>query len=37
MNIGNLSDIINTKEIQPVIVNDNSNFVVVTYWWGRDR
>ena len=37
MNIGNLSDIINTKEIQPVIVNDNSNFVVVTYWWGRNR
>ena len=37
MNIGNLSDIINTKEIQPVIVNENSNFVVVTYWWGRDR
>ena len=37
MNIGNLSDIINTKEIQPVIVNENSNFVVVTYWWGRNR
>jgi len=37
MNIGNLSDIINTKEIHPVIVNENSNFVVVTYWWGRNR
>ena len=37
MNIENLSDIINTKEIYPTIVNDDSNFVVVTYWWGRNR
>jgi len=32
----NLENIINNKEIQPTIINENSNFVVVTYWWGRN-
>ena len=35
MNLDNLKDIINTKEIQPSVINESSNFVVVTYWWGR--
>jgi hypothetical protein len=30
-----LSDIIQKTSNSPKIVNDQSNFVVVTYWWGR--
>jgi len=29
--------IINATTQRPTIVNSNSRFVVVTYWWGRDR
>ena len=36
MNLDNLKDIITNKEIQPTIINESSNFVVVTYWWGRE-
>lgn len=32
-----LIDIINSKKLKPVIVNKRSNFVVITYWWGRGR
>lgn len=35
MNLDNLRDIISSKQIQPTIINENSNFVVVTYWWGN--
>jgi hypothetical protein len=30
-----LKRIIDAKEIAPVIVNPESKFVVITYWWGR--
>lgn len=30
-----LLEIINKTNKNPTIVNDNSNFVVVTYWWGK--
>lgn len=30
-----LSEIINKTSGQPTIINENSKFVVVTYWWGR--
>lgn len=30
-----LTSIINGTQEQPTIVNEASNFVVVTYWWGR--
>lgn len=30
-----LSQIIDNTDKSPTIVNDTSNFVVVTYWWGR--
>jgi hypothetical protein len=30
-----LVNIINKTQKQPTIVNEQSNFVVVTYWWGR--
>lgn len=30
-----LLEIINRTNKQPTIVNESSNFVVVTYWWGR--
>lgn len=33
----NVSDIINNTTKTPTIVNPESNFVVITYWWGRDR
>ena len=23
------------KDLKPVIINADSNFVVVTYWWGK--
>jgi hypothetical protein len=32
-----LLDIINKTNKSPTIVNENSNFVVVTYWWGRNN
>ena len=35
MNLDNLKQIINSKEITPTINNVKSNFVVVTYWWGN--
>ena len=28
-------EIINSRILEPTIVNPDSNFVVVTYWWGR--
>lgn len=31
----NLGEIITKSHKSPTIVNANSNFVVVTYWWGR--
>ena len=31
-----LNNIINTKEIRPTIINEESHFVIVTYWWGRN-
>jgi hypothetical protein len=31
----NLHSIIENSTATPTIVNNNSNFVVVTYWWGR--
>ena len=30
-----LTEIINGDSSKPKIVNEKSNFVVVTYWWGR--
>lgn len=30
-----LVKIIENKELKPVIVNENSKFVIITYWWGR--
>lgn len=33
----NLKDIIELKNQEPNIINDNSRFVVVTYWWGRNN
>ena len=30
-----LSNIINRTTKLPTILNESSNFVVVTYWWGR--
>ena len=32
-----ISAIINKSTDKPTIVNENSNFVVITYWWGRGR
>ena len=29
--------VIDSIELKPVIVNPNSKFVVITYWWGRGR
>lgn len=34
-NISRLTDIISRTTDKPTIINDASNFVVVTYWWGR--
>jgi len=25
----------NVKNMKPTIINKNSNFVVITYWWGK--
>ena len=36
MDLTKLRDIIERKEIKPTIINEESNFVVVTYWWGRN-
>lgn len=30
-----LQKIIATKEVRPTIINTDSKFVVITYWWGR--
>ena len=35
MSIKELENIINGTKASPTIVNENSKFVVVTYWWGR--
>jgi len=35
MYMSSLSEIINKSNTSPIIVNEKSNFVVVTYWWGR--
>jgi hypothetical protein len=35
--LDNLNNIINTKEIQPNIINEASRFVIVTYWCGSGR
>ena len=32
-----VEEIISAKSISPTIVNDASKFVVVTYWWGRNK
>ena len=32
-----VEEIISAKNISPTIVNDASKFVVVTYWWGRNK
>ncbi len=31
----NVSDIINSTNKKPTIINPKSKFVVITYWWGR--
>lgn len=36
-NMESLETLIATKPIQPTIINPNSNFVMITYWWGRGR
>ena len=36
MDLNKLRNIIEKKVITPTIINEDSNFVVVTYWWGRD-
>jgi hypothetical protein len=33
--MSNLSEIIAKSNKTPTIINENSNFVVVTYWWGK--
>lgn len=30
-----LHDIIEETKLKPVIINERSNFVIITYWWGR--
>ena len=32
-----LTRIIENVNMKPIIVNPKSNFVVITYWWGRDN
>jgi hypothetical protein len=32
-----LKRVIESREISPTIINPESKFVVVTYWWGRDN
>jgi len=33
--MNNLKTIISNTNESPTIINSNSNFVVITYWWGR--
>jgi len=33
--MANLEGIIDSKPLKPVIINEKSNFVIITYWWGR--
>lgn len=33
--MNNLKTIISNTNESPIITNNNSNFVVITYWWGR--
>ena len=35
MNSLNLKQIIANKSLNPVIINEESNFVIITYWWGN--
>ena len=35
-NIEIVERLIPTKEYKPVIVNEQSNFIIATYWWGRN-
>ena len=37
INMNTLQNIINLTSKQPTIINENSNFVVITYWWGRNN
>ena len=30
-----LHDIIEQTKLRPVIINKHSDFVMITYWWGR--
>ena len=32
-----ITEIINKSTERPTIVNEESNFVVITYWWGREK
>ncbi len=32
-----LREIISRTNVAPTIINSNSNFVVITYWWGRNN
>jgi len=35
-NIDIVERLIPTKKYKPVIVNEQSNFIIATYWWGRN-
>lgn len=35
MSLERLGDIVSSKTKSPTIVNENSKYVVTTYWWGR--
>ena len=35
MDYNNLKNIVQKKHVKPTIINQESNFVVSTYWWGR--
>lgn len=35
MSLDKLGDIVSSKTKSPTIVNENSKYVVTTYWWGR--
>ena len=32
-----LTQIIESTNLTPVIINEKSNFVIITYWWGRNN
>ena len=36
-NIDKVESIISFKDKEPTILNTSSNFVIVTYWWGRNN